>query len=105
MERNIVGCKKLNKKQSMHVSWLMSSRDIVWHHLHRKVMKIMDTLQFGSQFYSCASSDEMCDAKAAADKEWTKFESIPAWDLGKPKQKGGHSGSIERQKRKSILIH
>ena len=31
------------------------------------------------------------DAKAAVDKEWTKLETIPAWDVRKVKSKKGRS--------------
>ena len=39
------------------------------------------------------------DAKAAVDKEWTKLETIPAWQLEKvKKQERGYFGSTKRQK-------
>ena len=45
------------------------------------------------------------DAKAAVDKEWKKFETIPAWDLRKAKsKKGGHPGRTKRQN-ESPLCH
>ena len=41
------------------------------------------------------------DAKAAVDKEWTKLETIPAWNLEKSQeQKGGYSGTTKREKKK-----
>ena len=37
------------------------------------------------------------DAKTAVDKKWKKMETIPAWDLGKVKNKKGcNSGSTKR---------
>ena len=44
-------------------------------------------LQFGTQIYSYASSNEEPAAKAAVDKEWEKLDKIPAWDLTKVRSK------------------
>ena len=41
---------------------------------------------------------KILDAKAAADKEWKKLETMLAWDLENQEQKGGCSGSTKRQK-------
>ena len=102
------------QKQSMHVSWWrMSPQDNVWNHLCRKIMniaspakgKIDDPLKFGSHVYSCASSDEDPDAKAAAKKEWKKLETIPAWQMEKVKNKKKFTLEAQREKRKSTLLH
>ena len=38
------------------------------------------------------------DAKAAVDTEWTKLETIPAWDVKKSQeQKKGHERGTEKQ--------
>ena len=40
------------------------------------------------------------DAKAAVDKEWEKFETIPAWQLVKVKSKRGTILEAQRDKKK-----
>ena len=65
LRRSIVGVVDPTKsRQNLRVFWkLMNLRDCVWENLHRIIMKTI----------------KIPAAKAAVDKEWEKFEKIPAW--------------------------
>ena len=45
------------------------------------------------------------DAKAAVDKEWNKFETIPAWNWEKVKSKKDIILEAQRDKKESPLCH
>ena len=60
------------------------------------------TLQFGTQIYSYASTKKIPAAKAAVDKEWEKFEKIPAWDLTTVRSK---SEVIDEARTKGSKVH
>ena len=45
------------------------------------------------------------DATAAVDKEWKRFETIPAWQLEKVERKKEVILEARRTKRKSTLLH
>ena len=45
------------------------------------------------------------DAKAAADKEWKKLETIPAWQLEKVRSKKEVIKEAQKQKKKTTLLH
>ena len=59
-----------------------------------------DTLQRGAQVYSDASSDENSGFEAAADKEWKKLETTPAWQSDKGKSKKEVVLEAQRDKKK-----
>ena len=66
-------------------------------HIVEKRVQFVDSLHFGAQMCSDASSNEISDAKAAVDKEWWMLAKVPVWQLSKVKSKKiGHSGSTER---------
>ena len=46
---------------------------------HRQRVHVGDSVQFGSQIYSMPQAMQILVAKAAADKERKKLETIPAW--------------------------
>ena len=79
--------------QNLRVSWKpVKPQECVWKNLYRIVMRTIlqekeqftATLQFGTQIYSYASSNEDTRSKKHQwDKEWEKLEKIPEWDKNK----------------------
>ena len=52
------------------------------------------------EFIPMPRAMKILDAKAAADKEWKKLETIPAWQLGKSqKQEGGYFSKHKETKK------
>ena len=59
-----------------------------WRPYCRRRKQFITALQFGSHFYSYASSlKKNPAAKAAVDKEWEKLKKISAWNLTKVRRK------------------
>ena len=76
--------------------------EISWGPYCRKRGQFNRTLQYGTQIYSYASSNENTRSKAAVVKEWEKPEKIPAWDLTKVINK---SEVIDEARTKGIKVH
>ena len=58
-------------------------------------------MQFGTQIYSNASSNEKIPAaKAAVEKEWQKLEKIPPWDKTKVRNKSDVIDEARKEGRK-----
>ena len=69
-------------------------------HIAGKGKTSMSYYNLVHKFIPMPQAMKIPDAKAALDKEWKKFETIPARNLEKSQeQKGGYSGSTKRQKK------
>ena len=83
-------------KQNLRVFWkLMNPHDCVWENHYRNIMRtilqkrrqFITALQFGSQIYSYASSDENSCSTSSCGQGMGKLEKISAWNLTKVRSK------------------
>ena len=100
-------------KKNLSVSWKpVNPQECVWVNLYQNIMRtilegkgtihcnIINNLVHN--FIPMPQATKIPAAKAAADKEWEKFEKIPAWDITKVRNK---SEVIDEARTKGIKVH
>ena len=95
---------------NLRVSWKrVNPQDCVWKSLYQNIMRTMQekgqfaaTLQFVTQIYSCASSNENSCSKSSSGSRMEKLEKIPAWDMTSVRNK---SEVIGEARTKGIKVH
>ena len=98
MKKNCGSGASNKRKQDLHVFWkLVNLQDCVWENLYQIIMKTIlqegrdNSLQHYNlvhrNLFLCLKLKKIPAAKAAADKEWEKFEKISAWNLTKVRSK------------------
>ena len=87
----------IKSNQNLRVFWkFVNLQDCVWENHCRLIMKTIlqekETIHCSitiwyTNLFLCFKQMNITDAKAAVDKEWTKLEKIPAWQLTKVRNK------------------
>ena len=96
---------------NLRVSWKpVNPQECVWKNLYQNIMKTIlqekETIHYNITIwytnFPMLQAMKIPAAKAAMDKEWVKFEKIPAWDLTKVRNK---SEVIDGARTKGRKVH